>query len=559
MIFREAIETIVGRPRARGGPREIRMQIAGRWVAGEGTRESTVVNPATEQVLAEVLDASPEQVKQAFQTARTAQEHWHFDVGEQDKERVFRRVAEHLDEIRGPLSWIMIQEGGKLWKWAEAEVQETIDTVWHYHGECSRMQGRFTRCQMPDKLSITMREPYGVILGITPWNFPLAVPSWKVFAALAGGNAIVMKAAEQTPTTLSILCYLVQRAIADELGPTRAERLAGVFQVLHGRGETVGKIALEEGDYDKVMFTGGTETGGLVGEIAGRRRKPVSLELGGHAAIVLLDDFDLDRAVAEAVVANCGDSGQRCVSLRAVFAQDTVVEEFQRRYVERVKGLRIGSPADPATAIGPLASAEQLERVESGVARALAEGGERVYGGFPLKRAPGTARTVIQATPEAWERGYFFPPTLIEARDPTNYAMHQEIFGPVLCLTAFSGGHREEALLNAVKLMNDSRYGLSNAVLTNRLDLAMKAMERAKTGILYIGRGTTGAELGKPFGGVKDSGHGREGAGLDEVTYLKQVYIDYHGRPRMAQAGADEAVQRLLQASRTLGESVFGT
>lgn len=556
-IFREAIDAIIGRRRP-GGEREVRMQVAGQWVGGEGARESSVVNPATEQVLAVVRDASPGQVRQAFQAARQAQEHWHFEVGEQDKERVFRRVAASLDEVRGPLAWVIIQEGGKLWKWAEAEVQEAIDTVWHYHGECSRVHGRFARCQMPDKVSITMREPYGVILGITPWNFPLAVPSWKIFAALAAGNAIVMKAAEQTPTTLSILCYLVHRAIADELGPTRAQRLAGVLQVLHGRGETVGKAALEEGDYDKVMFTGGTETGGLVGEIAGRRRKPVSLELGGHAAIVLLDDFDLDRAVAEAVVANCGDSGQRCVSLRAVFAQDTVVDEFRRRYVERIRGLRLGNPADPATVMGPLVSAQQLERVESAVARALAEGGERVHGGAPLRKTPADARAGIQAAPEVWERGFFFPPTVIEARDPTNPAMQDEIFGPVLCLSAFSGRHREEALLNAVRLLNASRYGLSNAVLTNRLDDAMKVMERAKTGILYIGRGTTGAELGKPFGGVKDSGHGREGAGIDEVTYLKQVYIDHHGKPRMAQAGADEAVQRMLQESRELGAAVFG-
>ncbi|HEY7648664.1 MAG TPA: aldehyde dehydrogenase family protein [Methylomirabilota bacterium] len=558
MTFQKAIEAIVGRHRQRGGEREVRMLVDGRWVAGEGTRESAVVNPATEQVLAWVRDATPGQIRQAFQAARTAQETWHLGVGEQDKERVFRRVAASLHEIRGPLAWVMIQEGGKLWKWAEAEVQEAIDTVWHYHGETSRMYGRFARCQAPDKLSITMREPCGVILGITPWNFPLAVPSWKIFAALAGGNAIVMKASEQTPTTLSILGYVVQQAITEELGATQAERLAGIFQVLHGRGETVGRAVLEEGDYDKVMFTGGTETGGLVGEIAGRRRKPVSLELGGHAAIILLDDFDLDRAVSEAVVANCGDSGQRCVSLRAVFAQDTVVDEFRRRYVKRIQSLRIGNPGDPTTVMGPLVSAEQLERVESGVARAVAEGGQRVHGGFALKSAPATARAGISAAPEAWARGYFYPPTVIEARDPTNYAMQDEIFGPVLCLSTFSGRQREEALLNAVRLMNDSRYGLSNAVLTNQLDLAMKAMERAKTGILYIGRGTTGAELGKPFGGVRDSGHGREGAGLDEVTYLKQIYIDYHGRPRMAQAGSDDVVQRLLQESRALGEAVFG-
>ncbi len=302
-----------------------------------------------------------------------------------------------------------------------------------------------------------------------------------------------------------------------------------------GRGETVGRAVLEEGDYEKVMFTGGTETGSIVGQIAGRRRKPVSLELGGHAAIILMDDFDLDRAAAEAVVANCGDSGQRCVSLRAVFARDTIVDEFRRRYVERIKSLRIGDPADPASVMGLLVSEEQLDRVESGVARALAEGGQRVYGGFPFKKAPAAARrelTTVAA--EVWERGYFYPPTVIEARDPMNYAMQHEIFGPVLCLTSFSGKSRDEAILNAVSLMNASRYGLSNAVLTNQLDLAMKAMERAKTGILYIGRGTTGAELGKPFGGVKDSGYGRKGAGLDEVTYLKQVYVDYYGKPRPA-------------------------
>ncbi|MGH7857323.1 MAG: aldehyde dehydrogenase family protein, partial [Candidatus Binatia bacterium] len=157
MIFREAIDAIIGRHRQRGGEREVRMQVAGQWVAGEGARESAVVNPTTEQVLAGVRDASPGQVRQAFQAAREAQEHWHFGVGEQDKERVFRRVAASLDEVRGPLAWVMIQEGGKLGKWAEAEVQEAIDTVWHYHGESSRVYGRFARCQMPDKLSITMR------------------------------------------------------------------------------------------------------------------------------------------------------------------------------------------------------------------------------------------------------------------------------------------------------------------------------------------------------------------------------------------------------------------
>ena len=366
MIFPETVSKIFA---SDGNPKEVMSFVDGRWVRGDGAQETFVVNPATEEKLARVHNVSFPQIVTAFKSAKIAQHYWHYSVGEQYKERVFRRVAAYLEEIRGPLSWVIIQEAGKLWKWAEAEVQETIDTVWHYHGELSRVYGKTSRCQMPNKRSLTLREPYGVILGITPWNFPLAVPSWKIFAALAGGNAIVVKDAEQTPTTLSILCSIVRRALREVLGNAVAEKLGGLFQVLHGSGE-VGKIALQLGDYDKVMFTGGTETGSIIGEIAGRRRKPVSLELGGHAAIILMDDFDLDRAVTEAINANCGDSGQRCVSLRAVFAHERIASKFVTLYMKRALELRIGNPSSHDTFMGPLISAEQLHRVEGAVRKA---------------------------------------------------------------------------------------------------------------------------------------------------------------------------------------------
>ncbi len=563
-LFEKVIEAVFSkeRPRTRTGGqfllpgKAVNAYIAGQWVLGEGWEHSIVKNPATEEPLAVVYDASLEQIQRAFRAAREAQEYWRFSVGEQEKEAILRRTAEYIDSARGAIAWVIVQEAGKLAKWAEAEVQEVLDTVWHYHGEVSRIHGKTGRCQMRDKMSFTFREPYGVILGITPWNFPVAVPSWKIFAAIAGDNAIVVKAAEQTPVSLSILCYLFAAAVRRELGDERAANLGGLLQVLHGRGETTGSLILDAGDYDKVMFTGGSETGAIVAETAGRRGKPVSLELGGHAAIILMDDFDVDRAVAEAVNANCGDSGQRCVSLREVFVEESAAREFTRRYIDRIADLRIGSPSDYSVEMGPLVSADQVAAVARGVKQSLTERGALLHGGYPF--ASGMLRTRFHnVAPEVWHRGCYFPPTLIEARETPVFAETTEIFGPVLVVRPFSGATREEAFLGAIERVNSSLYGLSNAVMTNRYDLAMRAMERVKTGILYIGRGTTGAEVGKPFGGVKRSGFGREGYGIEEVTYEKQVYVDYHGKPRMAQAGAAEAVKKTLADSEYLGRSVF--
>lgn len=566
-IFREAAVKIRGAQHQREDLKHVapvvKMYIAGEWVTGEGEgKPSLVVNPTTEKVLGVIYDASPQQIQTAFAAAREAQQYWHLEVLEQEKEAVFEKIAHHLDFIRGPFSHVIIKEGGKLWKWAEAEVQETIDTVRHYHGEVSRMYGRYQTCQTPGRDTIMRREPYGVIFGITPWNFPVAVPSWKIFAALAGGNSIVVKSAEQTPTSLSILCFVVHRAIKEVLGQVRAEKLAGILQVLHGKGETVGAFALAHGDYDKVMFTGGTETGSIVGEIAGRRRKPVSLELGGHAAAILLNDYDLDRAVAEAVNACCGDAGQRCVSLREMFVDAKIFPEFVKRYTNRIANLRIGDPGNYQNNIemGPLVTSEQVERVEEGVQKTLEEGGRLLHGGMPFKKAYGrSVGPFHNVAPEVWYTGHYFQPTLITVAesDFEVYAERNEIFGPVLIVRPISGNTSEEILLSATKRVNASRYGLSNSVLTNRLDLAMKAMRWIATGLLYIGRGPTGAEVGKKFGGVKDSGHGREGCGLEEVTYEKQVYVDYSGKLQMAQASSDDAVKKTLSSTEGLISQLF--
>ena len=546
-VIKEAFEAVLFQSPVIG--KEVRSLIAGRWLMGRGKSRSQVTNPATEEAIAKVQDVADFQIQEACLAARQSQPYWHFDIGMQEKEAIFRVLADYLTTYHGELAWVIIKEGGKLWKWAEAEVQETIDTIWHYHGEISRVEGRFSRCQMADKTSITVRDPYGVILGITPWNFPMAVPSWKIFAALASGNSIIIKDAEQTPITVSLLAYLFHHAVKTVLGETRAKKLGGVFQVLHGRGETVGKTLLEEGDYDKVMFTGGSETGALVAEIAGRRNKPCSRELGGHAAIILLDDFDVNRAVKEAVTACNGDTGQRCVSLREVYVHVDVVGEFTRKYIAAVSALRIGNPANSSTEVGPLVSQDQLERVKEGISQSV--GGNLncsnlLLGGRPVKDWPRSCNAEL----EAREKGYYFLPTVFTDMPPDAYVRTHEIFGPVLCITPVFGNSRERVFENALEMMNRSRYGLSNAVMTKDISLAMRAIERVKTGILYINRGTTGAEVGQPFGGVKESGDGREGRGTHETTVEKQVWIDYASGPRMAQSGGEDAVKQLLSDSR---------
>jgi aldehyde dehydrogenase (NAD+) len=440
-------------------------------------------------------------------------------------------MMESVEQNRGVLARLQIEEGGRLWKFADAEVGGALASISHYYGELSRADGAFARSQMKDKLSITIREPYGVILGITPWNSSLVLPSRKIFAALAGGNAIVLKDSSQMALALSFFVYLFQRAIQDVMGEDRASKAAGILQLLHGKGGTVGKTLVEKGDYEKVMFTGSHATGRFVAKVAGQKARPVSLELEGHAAIILMDDFDIDRAVTEAIAAGFGDAGQRCVALRAVYAHQKVYDEFVARLVEKTRALKVGDPAAKNTDMGPIVSSAALKEIKEAITEAKRAGAKVAYGGNALTG------------------GYFMEPTILTSVSMRNPIMKREIFGPIISVIAFSGETREEAIFNAVKMVNSSNYGLSNAIMTIDINLAMKAMERIKTGVLYIGRGTTGAEEGRPFGGVKDSGFGREAGGLDEVTYKKQVYVDYHGKPRMANiADGEAAFKRISDA-----------
>lgn len=496
-----------------------------------------VFNPATGRVIGELPVSLPElDIERLNSSARKAQKCWYFEVTQQEKETIFRAIIDKIEHNRGLLARTMVIESGKLWRWADAEIQETVDTLWHYHGEISRCYTHdgLTSCQMPDKNAFSILKPYGLVLGIIPWNFPLAILFWKMCGALAGGNSIVIKAAEQTPFTAEIAVGLVLEALNEVIGDgRRRKQLSGLVQLIQGKGETSGKLLLEKLDYDKAAFTGSTETGKIVASTAGSRLKPCHLEMGGHAAMVVLDDFDIDLAVAEAINANLGDSGQRCVSARVIFVQESKCYEFVKKYISRAQARVIGNPMDFSTEMGPLVSKEQLERVNNQIEKTVSE----------LDKLPAYWGGHYQTN------GYYCAPIVFCDVPYGVTAMDEEIFGPVMVINTLPGQNRKEAFYNAVELVNFSAYGLSNALLTNDRRLASRAPWLFNTGLLYIGRGTTGAELNKYFGGVKNSGWGREGKGLGDWTQKVQVYDDYHGQARMAQAGSDEKVRQIFLKS----------
>lgn len=533
--------------------------IACHIIGGQSVLNSSlmeVFNPSTGQVIGVVSDSLPKgNLDDIQRDAHEAQECWYHEVTEQEKEQVFRTIIAKIEENRGAIARTMVLEGGKLWRWADAEIQETIDTLWHYHGEISRCYTHdgFTRCQMPDKNAFSILKPYGLILGIFPWNFPLAILFWKLCGALAGGNAIVLKAAEQTPFTAEIAVSLIRQSIHETIADSkRLWKLRSLVQLVQGRGETSGKLLVEELDYDLVTFTGSGEVGFNVAAIAASRRKngrpygrPCHLELGGHAAMVVLDDFDIDLAVAEAINANLGDSGQRCVSARVVFVQESKFKEFTSKYLERAQARVIGDPMSFSTEMGPLISHEQLTRVLDQIAKTTDELGK----GPVLELGP----SIGNFTPldKKLRQGYYCGPTVFIDVPYGVTAMDEEIFGPVLVINHLPGRTREEAFWNAVELGKKSYAGLSNSLLTNDRRLTSKAPWYFNTGIFYEGRGPTGAELNKYFAAIKASGWGIEGKGLESWTCKMQVYDDYHGKARMAQAGADEKVKKLISEAQS--------
>ncbi len=486
--------------------------INGKWVDARSGQTMPSINPATGEVLGQVPNSGPEDVALAVQAAKAAYARWRKVPAPRRAEILFR-AAERLVEEKETLGRIMTQEMGKVVTESRGDVQEAIDMTYFVAGEGRRLHGYTTPSEMPNKAAYCVRVPVGVVGVITPWNFPIAIPSWKIIPALVCGNTVVFKPATYTPL---VALRFVQ--ILHEAGLP-----AGVLNVVTGAGATVGDTLVDHPEVAIISFTGSTETGLAIAQKCARRGKRVSLEMGGKNAAIVMDDADLQLATDALIWSAFGTSGQRCTACSRIITHRSAQGELTERLVERTRTLRLGDGLDAQTEVGPLVSETQLSRVHSYVELGASEGARLLVGG---RRADGGSLA----------RGAFYPPTIFDRVRPTMRIAREEIFGPVTDLI------EAKDLEEAIRILNDVDYGLSASIFTRDINRAMRAIEDIETGIVYINHGTIGAEVHLPFGGTKHTGNGhREGGlqALDVFSEWKAIYVDYSGRLQRAQIDKD--------------------
>ena len=470
------------------------------------TFEST--SPATGEVIGTFPSSGTEDVERAVATAKAAYEEWRLVPAPRRGEILFR-FAQVLEREKASLTDLMTHEMGKVKAEAGGDVQEAIDMTYYMAGEGRRLWGQTTPSELQNKFNMSVRVPVGVVGAITPWNFPIAIPSWKLAPALVCGNTVVLKPAEDTPELAQRFVDLFAQAGLPD----------GVVTIVHGYGETAGDALVRHPDVPVITFTGSRETGVVVTKAAADHLKHVHLELGGKNAIIVLDDADLNLAVEGIVWSAFGTSGQRCTAASRVIAQAGIYEELQKRLVARAESMRLGPGWDDATDVGPVINKAAIEKIHSYTKIGQDEGAKLLTGGEV-------------ATDGDLARGFFYRPTVFGDVDAGMRIAQEEIFGPTTALIKVADF--DEAL----RVANGIRYGLSSSIFTRDVNKAFRAMRDLQTGITYINAGTTGAEVHLPFGGTKDTGNGHREAGqaaLDVFTEWKSIYVDYSGRLQRAQ------------------------
>ncbi len=482
--------------------------IAGEWCESTSGATFESRNPAdTRDVIGRFQQGTAADVGMACRAAVNALPMWRRTPAPKRGEILYAfgaLMAQHKER----LARAMTREMGKVLSEARGDVQEGIDIAYLMAGEGRRMFGDTTPSELPDKWAMSIRQPIGIAGVITPWNFPMAIPCWKIMPALVTGNVVIFKPSSDTPHCATLLVELMAEAGVPP----------GVVNLVTGSGGDVGDAIVDDPDVAVISFTGSSTTGKRIGQKAGARLKRLAMELGGKNGVVVLADADLDLAADGILWSAFGTTGQRCTACSRVIVERPVVEPLLERLEARARKLRLGSGLDEATDVGPLINDAAVDKVGGYIGVGRAEG-ELVLGGG-------------RATTGDLAHGHFFEPTIFSGVRPMDRIGQEEIFGPVLSIIPVAD--YGEAML----AVNQTRYGLSSSIFTQNVNTAFRAMREFETGIVYVNAGTTGAEVHLPFGGWKDTGNGHREAGhaaLDTFTEWKSIYVDFSGRLQRAQ------------------------
>ena len=483
--------------------------INGEWIDSVTGRTFENRNPANwDEVIGVFPKSSKEDVEKAVEAAKKAQREW-AKMPVPKRGEILGRAGDLLVQRKEELARLMTREMGKILKETRGDVQEGIDTAYYAFGEGRRLFGITTPSELPNKLAFTVMRPVGVAGIITPWNFPMAIPCWKIFPALLTGNAVVFKPASDTPATATKLVEIL----------TEAGVPPGVVNLVHGTGREVGEAILSHPDIGVISFTGSSEVGSRIAEVAGKHLKRVSLELGGKNPQIVMEDADLELALEGVLWGAFGTTGQRCTATSRLILHEPIHDKFIEMLVERVKKLKIGNGLDETIEMGPVINESQLNKILEYVEIGKKEGAKLIYGGERL-------------TDGDYAKGWFMQPTIFVDVKPEMRIAQEEIFGPVLSVI------KVKDFDEAIEVANNTTYGLSSSIYTTDIRLAMRAVELLEAGITYINAPTIGAECHLPFGGVKRTGNGhREGGkwAYEIFTEIKTVYVDFSGKLQKAQ------------------------
>lgn len=475
--------------------------IDGSWVFSENKKTFSSVNPANEQCIGTFESGTREDVKKAVDCAEHAQERWSSTPAPK-RAKILLKASQIMKSRKEELGKLVTIEMGKVLKEGLSDIQESIDTLEYFSGEGRRLFGRTTPSELRNKFAFAFRRPLGICGIITPWNFPVAIPAWKIAPALVCGNTVIFKPASDTP-----LCGVEFVKIMEEAGLPK-----GVLNLVTGSADIVGKEIVTNRKISCLSFTGSRSVGEWISKNAGLKK--VGLELGGKNPIIIMDDADISLAVEGVLWSAFGTTGQRCTAASRVIAHKRIKKRFERLLVARAKKLRLGNGLEKNTDIGPLINEAAVEKVNHYVQLGTRQGAKLLCGGSALQG-----------------KGFFFKPTVFSNVTNDMSIAQEEIFGPVLSIIECS------SLNEAIKIANSIDYGLSSSIYTNNIASAFRAIEKIEAGLTYINAGTIGSEAHLPFGGFKLSGNTREAGwtGIEEFSELKTVYVDYSGKLQKAQ------------------------